>query len=156
MTSRWRGVQSTPDARDTVPVAMPETNDGFKRVYSGAPWEKTVGYCRALRAGDHVYVTGTAPVADDGSVYGVGDPFAQAERCFVLIERALNELGADKRAVVRTRMYVTAVQHWEAYGRAHAEFFAGHHPATTMVEVKGLIDPAMMIEVEVDAYVGSG
>ncbi|MEO1334991.1 MAG: Rid family hydrolase [Myxococcota bacterium] len=102
-----------------------------------------------------MYVTGTAPVGDDGAVFGAGDPYAQAQRCFVLIERALRELGADKRTVVRTRLYVTAIQHWEAFGRAHAEFFEGHHPATTMVEVKGLIDPEMMIEVEVDAYVGT-
>lgn len=124
----------------------------FERVYSGAPWEKKVGYCRAIRAGDHIHVTGTAPVADSGSVHAPGDPFAQAERCFALILKALAELGASAEHVVRTRMFVTDISEWEAYGRAHAACFGAHHPVTTMVEVKALIDPEMLIEVEADAY----
>jgi enamine deaminase RidA (YjgF/YER057c/UK114 family) len=123
----------------------------FRRTFSGAPWEPRVGYCRALRAGAHIYVTGTAAVAEDGGVFAPGDAYAQAKRCFEIIARALEDLGADLSCVVRTRMFVTDISRWEEYGRAHGEFFADHPPATTMVEVKSLIDPAMLIEVEADA-----
>ncbi len=125
--------------------------EGIERTYSGAPWERTVGYCRALRAGDHIYVTGTAPVDDDGSVFAPGDAYAQAARCFAIIERALATLGAGLEHVVRTRMYVTDIARWEEYGRAHREALGAHPPATTLVEVAALIDPAMLIEVEADA-----
>ncbi len=123
----------------------------FRRTFSGAPWESKVGYCRALRAGDHIYVTGTAAVAAEGGVYAPGDAYAQARRCFEIIERALGDLGADLSRVVRTRMFVTDISRWAEFGRAHGEFFAKHPPATTMVEVKALIDPEMLIEVEADA-----
>jgi len=123
----------------------------FQRAFSGAPWESKVGYCRAIRAGDHIYVTGTAPVADDGSCYAPGDAYAQTKRCIEIIQRALIDLGVDLSSVVRTRMFVTDISRWGEYGRAHGEFFAGHPPATTMVEVKSLIDPEMLIEIEADA-----
>lgn len=126
----------------------------IKRVYTGAPWEQKVGYCRALRAGNTVAVTGTAPVADDGSTFAPGDPAAQAARCFELIDRALTELGVDKTCIIRTRMFVTDISHWQAYGAAHAAYFDGHHPCTSMLEVKGLIDPDMLIEIEADGVVG--
>ena len=128
----------------------------FQRVYTGAPWEQQVGYCRALRAGNMIAVTGTAAVADDGTAFAPGDPHAQAARCFELIARALAELGADKTCIIRTRMFVTDIARWQDYGRAHAEFFAGHHPTTSMIEVKGLIDPAMLIEIEADGWVLPG
>ena len=128
----------------------------LQRTFSGAPWEKQVGYCRALRAGDHVYVTGTAPVAEGGGVHAPGDAYAQARRCFEIIGRALADLGADLSQVVRTRMFVTDISRWAEIGRAHREVFGDHPPATTMVEVKALIDPAMLIEVEADAVIGSG
>jgi isochorismate pyruvate lyase len=124
----------------------------FRRTYSGAPWESIVGYCRALRAGAQIYVTGTAPVADEGGVFAPGDAYAQAKRCFEIIERALRDLDADMSHVVRTRMFVTDISRWEEFGRAHGEFFGEHRPATTMVEVKGLVDPEMLIEVEADAF----
>ncbi len=124
----------------------------FRRTYSGAPWESRVGYCRAIRAGSHIYVTGTAAVAADGGVFAPGDAYAQARRCFQIIERALADLGADLSFVVRTRMFVTDIGRWQEFGRAHGEFFSDHPPATTMVEVSRLIDPAMLIEVEADAY----
>jgi isochorismate pyruvate lyase len=124
----------------------------FRRTYSGAPWESIVGYCRALRAGAHIYVTGTAPVAEEGGVFAPGDAYAQAKRCFEIVERALRDLDADLSHVVRTRMFVTDISHWEEFGRAHGEFFGDHRPATTMVEVKGLVDPEMLIEVEADAF----
>jgi enamine deaminase RidA (YjgF/YER057c/UK114 family) len=123
----------------------------FKRAFSGASWETKIGYCRAIRAGDHIYVTGTAAVVDKGHAFAPGDPYAQAKRCFEIIERALRELGVDLTCVVRTRMFVTDISRWQEYGRAHQEFFGANPPATTMVEVKSLIDPKMLIEVEADA-----
>lgn len=123
----------------------------FQRVYSGAPWEAKVGYCRGVRAGRHVYLTGTAPVADGGGVHAPGDAYEQARRCLEIIERALQGLGATMADVVRTRMFVTDISRWEEFGRAHGECFAAHPPATTMVEVRSLIDPAMLIEIEADA-----
>ncbi len=124
----------------------------FERVYSRAVWEQRVGYCRALRAGAMVFVTGTAPVDEAGDgVVGVGDAYAQARRCLELIERAIAGFGIDRTRVVRTRMFVTDISRWEEFGRAHAEFFGEHRPATSMVEVKGLIDARMLIEIEADA-----
>jgi enamine deaminase RidA (YjgF/YER057c/UK114 family) len=123
----------------------------FQRTYSGAPWEAKIGYCRALRAKNHIYVTGTAPVADDGTCFAPGDAYAQAKRCLEIIQRALEDLNADLSCVVRTRMFVTDISRWQEYGRAHGEFFAEHPPATTMVEVSSLIDPEMLIEIEADA-----
>lgn len=123
----------------------------FERVFSGAPWESEVGYCRALRAGSHIYVTGTASVDDQGQVYRPGDPYQQTRRCLEIIAHALEELGADLSCVVRTRMFVTDVRNWREIGRAHREFFGDHPPATTMVEVRALIDPALLVEIEADA-----
>jgi len=123
----------------------------IERTFSGAPWEGEVGYCRALRAGRHIFVTGTAPVAEAGGVHAPGDAHAQARRCFEIIRAALADLGAGLEHVVRTRMFVTDITRWREYGRAHAEMFAGHPPATTMVEVRALIDPDMLIEVEAEA-----
>ncbi len=123
----------------------------FHRTFTGAPWESKVGYCRALRAGDHIYVTGTVSVAEGGGVHAPGDAYGQARRCFEIIERALADLTADLSCVVRTRMFVTDISRWEEFGRAHGEVFAEHPPATTMVEVKALIDPEMLIEIEADA-----
>lgn len=124
----------------------------FERVSSGAVWEDKVGYCRAVKAGNLVFVTGTAPVDETGAgVFAPGDGYAQARRCLELIERALARLGADRTRIVRTRMFVTDIARWPEYGRAHAEFFAEHRPATTMIEVKALIDPGMLIEIEADA-----
>ncbi len=126
----------------------------MRRAFSGSPFEPKVGYCRAVRAGAHVYVTGTTAVKEGGGIVGVGDGYAQAKRCFEIIEKALGELGAGLADVVRTRMFVTDISRWEEYGRAHHETFAAHPPATTMVEVKALIDPTMLIEIEADAVVG--
>ena len=123
----------------------------FQRAFSGAPWESKIGYCRAIRAGDHIYVTGTAAVDDNGNAFAPGDAYAQARRCLEIVERALRDLGVDRTCVVRTRMFVVDISRWAEFGRAHREFFGAHPPATTMVEVKSLIDPAMLIEVEADA-----
>jgi isochorismate pyruvate lyase len=110
-----------------------------------------VGYCRAVRAGDHIYVTGTAPLDDHGGVFAPGDAYAQTRRCIEIIHKALRDLDADLSDVVRTRMFVADISCWQEYGRAHGEFFAKHPPATTMVEVKALIHPDMLIEIEADA-----
>ena len=124
-----------------------------KRAFSGAPWEDRVGYCRALRVGDRIFVTGTASVAEGGAVHAPGNGYAQAVRCFEIIRNALRELDADTEHVVRTRLFVTDIRRWEEFGRAHHEFFGEHPPTTTMVEVSRLIDPDMLIEVEADAVV---
>ncbi|MDF1701642.1 MAG: RidA family protein [Planctomycetota bacterium] len=127
----------------------------FQRTFTNTPWEATVGYCRALRAGNHIYVTGTAPVNDDGSTHAPGDPYAQTKRCLEIVQRALADLGAGVENVVRTRMYVTDIDSFEDFGRAHREVFEYHPPCTTMVEVSALVEPDMLIEVEVDAVVGA-
>ena len=113
----------------------------FQRAFPRVPWESEVGYCRALRAGDHIYVTGTAPIDEEGRVFTPGDAYAQARRCFEIIQRALHELGAELTCVVRTRMFVTDIRRWAEFGRAHREFFGKHPPATTMVEVLEDLEP---------------
>ncbi len=128
----------------------------FERVFTGRIWETEVGYCRAVKAGNLIFVTGTAPVADDGGVFAPGDGYAQARRCLEIIEKALGELHCSMKQVVRTRMFVTDISRWREFGRAHGEFFREHPPATTMVEVARLIDPEMLIEIEADAVCGPG
>lgn len=124
-----------------------------RRFASGAPWESIVGYSRSVRVGPHVFVTGCTAIDADGKVVGVGDPRAQAAQTLKNVEKALHGVGAKLEDVVRTRMFVTDISQWEAVGRAHGEVFGTILPATTMVEVKGLIDPAMMVEIEADAIV---
>lgn len=123
----------------------------FQRVYTGTRWEAQNGYCRGLRAGNHVFITGTVAVNPDGSPHAPGDAAAQAKRCFEIIGRALNDLGAGVADLVRVRMFVTDITQAEAIGRAHGEWVGEHHPCLTMVGVKELIDPAFLIEVEADA-----
>ncbi|UCE58819.1 MAG: RidA family protein [Phycisphaerales bacterium] len=123
----------------------------IKRTFSSAPWEKKIGFCRAIRVGDHIYVTGTAPIDDDGNTFAPGDAYAQTRRCIEIISKALADLDATLADVVRTRMFVTDISRWQEFGRAHGEFFADHPPATTMVEIKSLISPDMLIEIEADA-----
>jgi len=125
----------------------------FRRTFSGAPWEGEVGYCRALRAGKVIYVTGTAPVDPDGDVHAPGEAYPQAVRCLEIIRAALEDLGGSLTDVVRTRMYVTDIDRWQDYGRAHREAFGDHPPATAMVEVRSLIHPDMLIEIEAEAVV---
>jgi len=125
----------------------------FQRSFSGAPWESHVGYCRALRAGDRVFVTGTAAVNSDGSIHGPGDGYEQTLKCLRIIEGALAEVGAGLDHICRTRMFVTDIERWEEYGRAHAEVFADHPPTTSMLEIRRLIHPDMLIEIEADAIV---
>jgi enamine deaminase RidA (YjgF/YER057c/UK114 family) len=125
----------------------------LERVFSGAPWEPIAGYCRAIRAGRHIFVSGTAPVGEGGGVHAPGDAYAQTRRCLEIIDRALGRLGASMSDVVRTRMFVTDIARFADYARAHGEVFATHPPATSMVEVRALVDPEMLIEIEADALV---
>jgi isochorismate pyruvate lyase len=112
-----------------------------------------VGYSRAVRIGIQVSVAGTAPVAEGGGTHAPGDAYAQAKRCLAIIIAALEQVGASAKDVVRTRMFVTDISRWQEYGRAHGEVFGDIRPATTMVEVKALIEPDMLIEIEADAVI---
>lgn len=118
---------------------------------SGAKWERIVGYSRAVRVGNRIYVTGTTATDENSNIVGVGDAYAQTIQTIKNIERALQALAATLENVVRTRMFVTDISRWEEYGKAHGEFFGEILPATTMVEVSRLIDPQMLIEIEADA-----
>jgi len=122
-----------------------------ERVSSGAKWEPIVGYSRAVKVGNRIYVTGTTATNEGGEIVGEGNAYEQALQCIRNIEKALQRLGATLEHVVRTRMFVTDISRWEEYGRAHGEFFRDVMPATTMVEVSALIDPRMLIEIEADA-----
>lgn len=112
-----------------------------------------MGYCRAVRAGSMIHVSGTTPVDKDGAVVAAGDAYGQACRCFEIIEESLRALGGELNQVVRTRMYVSDVALWEEFGRAHKRFFGDHPPASTMVGAK-LVNDEFLIEVEAEAYIG--
>ena len=132
---------------------MPEhlKNTGVQHHSSGSPFEPVIGFSRAVRAGDYIFISGTAPLLA-GRTAGLGDAALQARRCAELIEEALKAFGADRRHVIRTRILLTNISDWPTVAAVHAEFFGEAQPATFMFEVSRFIDPDWLVEIEADAY----
>lgn len=124
-----------------------------KNISSGTPWEPVAGYSRAVRVGPHIHVSGTTATSPEGRILGKGDPYAQSVQIISNIETALKKAGATLAHVVRTRIYVTDMNHWQEVARAHAEAFSKILPATSLIEVSRLISPNILVEIEADAYV---
>jgi len=122
-----------------------------QKIESGTHWEAAIGYSRAVRVGNRIHVSGTTATDNSGEIVGVDDAYQQATQCIRNIERALRQAGATLSNVVRTRMFVTDISRWQDYGRAHGEFFRDVRPCTSMIEVRALIDPRMLIEIEAEA-----
>ena len=131
---------------------MAEARHERQNISSGGKFEPIIGYSRAVRVGDWVLVAGTTAADNSGKIIGIGDPYAQTLQALRTAEAALAQAGATMADVVRTRMFVTDISQWERYGLAHGEVFGAIRPAATMVEVTRLIDPAMLVEIELDAF----
>ena len=122
-----------------------------QNISTGSKWEPLIGYSRAVKVANQVFVSGTTGMGDDGKLVGPGDPYPQTVQAFKVIEKALAKAGGSLRDVVRTRLYVTDISRWEEFGRAHGEIFRDIRPATAMIQVSKLIEPDMVVEVEADA-----
>jgi enamine deaminase RidA (YjgF/YER057c/UK114 family) len=127
----------------------------YRRISSGSPFEKPIGFSRAVRTSKRILVSGTAPIAADGSAAFPGDVYRQTRHCLQIIEKAIVEAGGQLKDVVRTRVYLTDADTWQEAGKAHGEFFGGIRPASTFVEVSRLINPAWMVEIEAECEIGS-
>ena len=123
-------------------------------VSSASPFEVQFGFCRGVRHGNVIHVAGTAPIGEDGSTVGIGNPAAQARRCFEIIQRTIEQLGGSLDNVVRTRMFLTRIDDWQTVGAVHGEFFGDVRPVSTMVQVAALIDPDWRVEMEAEALLG--
>lgn len=126
---------------------------GRKKISSGTKWEEIVGYSRAIRVKDRVIVTGTTSIDDNGNIVGINDAYKQASYIFHKIEKYLKEAGSEMKDVIRNRIYVTDITDWEKVARAHSEFFSEIRPCCTMIEVSGLINPDLLVEIETEAII---
>ncbi|MEX0722469.1 MAG: RidA family protein [Gracilimonas sp.] len=126
-----------------------------ENITSGTEWESKVGYSRAVKVGNQIFVSGTTAVDEEGNIVGEGDVYLQTKQCILNIEKALNKVGASLDDVVRTRTFITNIEQWEAFGKAHTEFFEAIKPAATLVEVSKLIHPKLLVEIEADVVFSS-
>jgi enamine deaminase RidA (YjgF/YER057c/UK114 family) len=122
-----------------------------KQISTGTDWEERIGYCRALKVGNEVHVSGTTATDDEGNIIGVDDPYQQTKQCIDNIETALNQLDAELEHVIRTRLFVVDVDDFDEIGRAHGEAFGEVRPTTTLVEISGLVNDDMLLEMEAEA-----
>ena len=127
-----------------------------ENISSGTKWEPVVGYSRAVKVGNQVFIAGTTATTEEGSLIGVGDPYAQTVQIIRNIEKALKKAGGTLENIVANRIYVTHIEHWQEVGRAHGEYFKNIRPATTLVEVKGLVEPEMLVEIDSVAVLDEG